>query len=337
MIFENVDLKPYNTFNINAKAKYFANVKSIPQLKEVITFANEKKLEHFILGEGSNILFTKDFDGIIIKNSIDGIDILEEDENTLLLKVGAGVVWDDLVAHAVKNNWGGIENLTLIPGTVGAAPVQNIGAYGVEVKDVLEKVDGIYRESGIEETIPKAECQFGYRDSLFKNRLKNKFIITYSYFRLNKNPEINLEYRALKKACEEKGSRCSSISEVRELIKEIRESKLPDPQQLGNAGSFFKNPVIDMEHFLKLQKEFPNIVSFPIDDKSVKVPAGWLIEQTGLKGKRVGNTGTHKDQALVVVNYGNATGDEILSFAKLVQEKVFEKFEIEIHPEVNII
>ncbi len=336
-ILENLSLLNYNTFHINVSAKYFTEVKSENDFQELVRekkFQNENKL---ILGGGSNILFTKNFDGIVVKNSFAGIYIVKEDENFVWVKAAAGEVWHQFVLWCIEKNLAGIENLSLIPGQVGAAPMQNIGAYGVEIKDVFNELEAIEISTGEKIKLNNAECEFGYRESVFKNKFKNRFLISSVTFRLNKKPKFNINYGDIKMTLDEMRVNELSIKAVSDAVIKIRSSKLPDPKVLGNAGSFFKNPVITSNEFEIAKSKYPLMPSYPQKDGTVKVPAGWLIEQCGWKGKVVGNTGSHKTQALVLVNYGGATGNEIYQLALDIQKSVRDKFGITIQPEVNLI
>ena len=329
-------LEKYNTFGIDVKAKLFVEINSVEDINELLRskeFINEPK---FILGGGSNLLFTKDYGGFICKISIPGIIVIEEDDQTVLIEAGAGVLWDDLVSYAIENNYGGIENLILIPGTVGAAPIQNIGAYGQELAKTFHSVNGVLVESGMTKIFIKDECKFGYRDSIFKNELKNKFIITSVRLVLNKNPKAHLIYQEVKIGIEDQNIINPTIKDVSLIITKIRRAKLPDPKELRNAGSFFKNPVIPLEMYKSISDTYPDLKCFPVNDDNVKIPAAWLIEKCGLKGKRKGNVGTYKNQPLVIVNYG-ATGKEVLDFATMIRESVDEMFNISLEFEVNII
>jgi UDP-N-acetylmuramate dehydrogenase len=290
-----------------------------------------------ILGGGSNILFSKNFRGLIIKISIPGIKILEENNSSVLIESGAGVIWNDLIQFCIKKNLGGIENLSLIPGTVGAAPMQNIGAYGTEIRETFHSLSGVYIDDGSSESFNNSECDFGYRNSIFKNKLKNKFIITYVRLKVNKHPVLNLSYGSVKSELEKLSLEEYSIKDVSKIISKIRLSKLPDPAKIGNAGSFFKNPEIPSKQFELLKISFPDIVGYRLNDEKIKVAAGWLIEKCGWKGKRRGNTGVHEKQALVIVNYGNATGKEIVELANDIKDSVKDKFGIELEEEVNIV
>lgn len=333
---KNHSLRPYNTFGIDVQSNEFVNVQSLEDVQSLI------KEEYFqnqplILGGGSNILFTKDYEGVVIKNDIKGIDIITEDDQTVTIAVKGGEVWHELVLHTVDQGWGGIENMSLIPGTVGAAPIQNIGAYGVEVKDVITEVIAINLSNGELETFNNEACQFGYRMSTFKSDLKGKYFIYEVRLQLSKQATVNVSYGAITSTLEKEGITQPSIKDVSNAVIAIRQSKLPDPAEIGNSGSFFKNPVIAKSHFEEVQAKFPEIVHYPVNDQEVKVPAGWLIEQCGWKGKVVGNTGCHKNQALVLVNYGNANGTEVHKLALAIQKSVKDKFTIDIYPEVNII
>ncbi len=336
-IKESLSLKKYNTFSIDVKAKYFAEVFTNNELKEVLSLDKYKSIPKFVLGGGSNILFTKDFEGLVIKISSSEIQIIKEDDGFAFVKASAGVIWHDLVFYCIARNFGGIENLSLIPGTVGAAPIQNIGAYGQELKGVFYSLKGIFIDSLKEKTFYKDECRFAYRNSIFKKELKNKFIITDVTLKLSKHPAINISYGTVEEELKKKNLNEITIKDVSEVICEIRKSKLPDPAEIGNAGSFFKNPEISKQKFEVLKIKFPGIIGYNTADDLVKVPAGWLVENAGLKGKKIGNTGTHPKQALVIVNYGNATGEEILHFKDFVKETIQEKYGILLEEEVNIV
>jgi UDP-N-acetylmuramate dehydrogenase len=333
-IKENFSLKEHNTLGIDVKARYFVRTHNLDELKYVL--GNHKEcFPFYIMGGGSNILFTKDFNGIIIQPDIKGINIIENDNKSCLVEVGAGVNWDDFVSWAVENKLGGIENLSLIPGSTGSSPIQNIGAYGVEVKDVIKKVNFLDLETLELTSLLNHECQFDYRNSIFKNHLKNRIIITSVVFRLHHSPVFNLSYGNLQEEINKIGK--PSLKSVRDAVINIRRSKLPDPKDVGNAGSFFKNPVLDITIIKDLKARYVAMPVFPVSDEWAKIPAGWLIEQCGWKGKRVGNAGVHDKQALVLVNYGNATGEEIRNLAMQVSDSVFSKFNIKLEPEVNII
>ncbi len=337
MIIENYSLRDLNTFGLDVKASYFVEIKSISDIKKLLELKSPENSKSLVLGLGSNILFTKDFDGLVIKNSLQEIEIEDERENEVFIKAGGGIIWDDLVNYCVENSYWGIENLSLIPGTVGAAPVQNIGAYGVELRDVFYSLNGIHLDDGKSQTFSKEESQFGYRSSLFKKELNNKFLITNIILRLSKRPAPRLNYRDLKKKFESREENKITLREIRNSVIEIRKNKLPDPVELGNAGSFFKNPIISNNELINLQKLFKEIVYFKIDNKHSKISAGWLIEKCGLKGFRKGNVGTYPKQALIIVNYGKATGKEIYEFSQKIQLKVKDKFGVLLEPEVNIL
>jgi UDP-N-acetylmuramate dehydrogenase len=335
-IQQNISLKPYNTFSIDRKARFFVAVQSLEDLNE-LTPLPEFGLSKMILGGGSNILLTKDFDGIVVKNSIKGIEVINEDDDNVWLKVNAGENWHELVMHCIENGWGGIENLSLIPGQAGAAPMQNIGAYGVELKDVFESLDAWHIERGQIETFNKEECRFGYRESVFKKEKKDKYIILSIVLRLSKKPGINTSYGVIEQVLKERGIENPGIREVSDAVISIRQSKLPDPAKIGNAGSFFKNPEVSKEVFLKVKSQFEDVPSYPIDENTVKIPAGWLIEKAGWKGRTFDNYGVHAHQALVLVNYGGADGNAIKQLAFDIKADIEFKFGIELTPEVNII
>ncbi len=338
LLQENKSLKLLNTFGINAFAKYFVEINTIDEAQAFFAerkFDPEKKL---ILGGGSNVLFTGNFDGIVIKNSINGIEKIQEDENHIWLKAHAGTEWHQLVLYAVENNWGGIENLSLIPGLCGAAPMQNIGAYGVELKDVFDSLEALNLETNQIQTFSHTDCEFGYRESIFKNRYKNKFLILSITLKLNKKPIYNISYGAIQTTLEYMGIMEPTIKSISDAVIQIRSSKLPNPAELGNAGSFFKNPEIPKYQYEKLQLQYPLLPSYKGSiPNHIKIPAGWLIEQCGWKGKVVGNTGSHKFQALVLVNYGNATGAEIYKLAQDIIASVKDKFGVVLSPEVNLV
>ena len=294
---------------------------------------NESKL---ILGGGSNILFTQSVKGIVLLNRLKGIEIFKEDDESIFVKVGAGEVWHQFVMWAVDKGFGGIENLSLIPGSVGAGPMQNIGAYGVELKDSFYELEAMNLSTLVIQKFSATDCKFGYRESVFKTELKNQFFITSVSFRLTKNPQLNTSYGAISQELAARGVVSPTVKDVSNAVISIRQSKLPDPEILGNSGSFFKNPEVTKEHFEKLQQQHPNVVAYPTSTGTMKLAAGWMIEQCGWKGKVVGNTGSHKDQALVLVNYGGATGSEVYQLALDIKKSVFEKFGVEINPEVNI-
>ena len=336
-VHENYSLKKYNTFGINASAKYFSIFSSSNELKELL---NEKVgTTHMILGGGSNILFTKDFNGFILKNEIPGIDLISENEEFVFIRAGAGVMCHSFVTFCVNNNFGGVENLSLIPGNVGASPMQNIGAYGVEIKDVFYELEAFHLKDRSTEKFAAQDCHFGYRDSVFKNKYKDQFAILSVTYRLKKNPDFNISYGAIAEELQKMKVEKLSIKAISDAVISIRTSKLPDPALIGNAGSFFKNPVLGKEK-LDLLKEVLKEGRFPFyknDEEGYKIPAGWLIEQCGWKGYRKGDAGCYSKQALVLVNYGNATGKEIYNLSEEIKISVREKFDIELEREVNIL
>ncbi len=333
---QNYPLQKFNTFGIRAHAKYFSKFFSPEKLQELL---DDKPAEtKLILGGGSNILFTKDFDGFVLKNEIPGIDVMEEDDEYVFVRAGAGVAWHSFVTFCVNNNFGGIENLSLIPGNVGASPMQNIGAYGVEIKDVFFGLEAFHIREKTVQAFSTADCNFGYRDSVFKNKYKNQFAILNVTYRLKKNPVFNITYGAVAHELEKMKIDKISIKAVSDAVISIRSAKLPDPALIGNAGSFFKNPVINKQKFDSF-KSSSNDVDFPfykIDERTYKIPAGWLIEQCGWKGFRKGDTGCYSKQALVLVNYGNATGKEIYDLSEEIKLSVKEKYDIDLEREVNI-
>jgi UDP-N-acetylmuramate dehydrogenase len=336
-ILPDISLLPYNTFHIEAKAKYFTEVRSIEDitaLQDERVFKENKKL---ILGGGSNMLLTKDYDGLVVKISMPGIELEREDLHHYYVKVNAGVVWHQFVLYCIDHGYAGIENLSLIPGLTGAAPMQNIGAYGVELKNVCIGVEAINIQTGEHVRFSASDCEFGYRESIFKHKYKDEFIITAVHFRLNKVPRFNVSYGDIKATLDEMKVFDLSIKAVSDAVVKIRSSKLPDPAVLGNAGSFFKNPTISFEKCKELLDKNPLMPNYPQGTGDVKIPAGWLIEQCGWKGKRVGNTGSHAKQALVLVNYGGATGHEVYKLAMDIKQSVMDKFGVDINPEVNLI
>ncbi len=335
-IEQNISLKPYNTFGIDVKAKHFVSVSNISDLKEILNLSNYPN--KLILGGGSNMLLTKDFDGLVIHLNIKGIDILSEDDNYVLVKANAGENWHEFVLWCINNDFGGVENMSLIPGNVGTAPIQNIGAYGVELKDTFVSCEAMSVENQTLKTFTKEACNFGYRNSIFKQTEKGKFIITSVTFKLTKqNHILHTNYGAITSQLEKLGIKTPTIQDVSKAVIAIRESKLPNPKDVGNSGSFFKNPVISVKLYNQLKDNFADIPCYPISDTEVKVPAGWLIEKAGFKGKRFGDYGVHKNQALVLVNYNNAKGEDILKLSKLIQKTVLRLFNISIEAEVNIL
>lgn len=335
-IQENISLKPFNTFGIAKKARFFTLADSLESLKQALTWAKSNHQNVLVLGGGSNILLISDFEGLVIKVELKGIQTVREDEDHIWVKVGAGEVWHDWVMYSIAQNWAGLENLSLIPGTVGASPMQNIGAYGVEIKEVFENLEALDRTSLRIKTFSSDDCGFGYRESVFKHQLKDQYVICSVTFKLKKSPVFKVEYGAIQDVLKEKGVEKLSLRSVSDAVISIRKSKLPDPAQIGNAGSFFKNPTINSDHFEKLKAQFPSLPGYP-SGEGVKVSAGWLIEQAGWKGKRIGDVGVHEKQALVLVNYGEGDGAAIQDLSKQVQESVKAKFGIELSPEVNFI
>ena len=335
-IQQNISLKPYNTFGIDAKAKYFVSVNSIDELKEVLK--SKEFPEKFILGGGSNMLLTKDIDALVIHLNIKGIEILSENNGTVLVKANAGENWHQFVLWCLKHDFGGIENLSLIPGNVGSAPIQNIGAYGIELKDVFISCEAIDLNTLELKTFTNKDCNFDYRESIFKQDVKGKYIITSVTLQLStKNHKLHTDYGAISNQLIKMKVENTTIQDVSNAVIAIRQSKLPDPKEIGNSGSFFKNPIVSTQHFNTLKAIFPDVPSYIVSEKEVKVPAGWLIEKAGFKGKTFGNYGVHKHQALVLVNYGGANGTDILKLAKLIQKTVNRIFNIDIETEVNII
>lgn len=337
-IEKNVSLKPYNTFGIEAKAAEMTKVSSIDDIEELIERRIFEK-NRLILGGGSNILLTKDFNGLVVKNELKGIELVSEDNNHVYVRSGAGEVWHNFVLWCISNNYAGIENLSLIPGNVGASPMQNIGAYGVEIKDTFYELEAVNLETGELKKFNNADCEFGYRESVFKNIYKDRFIITSVTYKLNKRPNFNTSYGAIEQELEKMGVKDLSIKAISDAVIAIRSSKLPDPKKIGNSGSFFKNPVIPNEQYEKLKTQFPNVSAYPAEPDMTKIAAGWLIEQAGWKGKTLGDGtyGVHKLQALVLVNYGGATGQQIYQLSQDIIDSVKEKFGVELHREVNIL
>lgn len=320
---------------MDVKAKLFAAFTSEETLDTLARSKAWQENDPFILGGGSNILFTKDVDTLVAMNSMKGIENRGGDDDYAYLRVGAGEVWHDFVLHCISNNLGGVENLSLIPGSVGAGPMQNIGAYGVELKDVFQELEAYHIKGRYFVKFRAHECNFGYRESVFKNKFRNEFVITRVTFRLNKKPKFNTSYGAIEKELERMGVQELSIKAISDAVINIRQSKLPDPKKIGNAGSFFKNPLVNAAQFEILKIKFPNIVSYP-SGEDYKLAAGWLIEQCGWKGYREGDAGVHKDQALVIVNYGHATGAQLYDLSQKVLESVQEKFGVTLEREVNI-
>ena len=334
MIQINKNLKEYNTFGISVKAEMFAVFSSIEELKQILSFRNNKKL--LVLGGGSNLLLTKDFDGLVIKNEIKRFEVIEETASEVIVESGAGENWHEFVLNCIDKGFGGIENLSLIPGSVGASPMQNIGAYGVEIKDVFESLSAYHIASGEIHYFDKTKCEFGYRESIFKNKVKGEYIILTVTFRLTKNPTINSSYGAINEQLKVMGIENPTIQELSAAVIAIRQSKLPDPKIIGNAGSFFKNPTVEIALLEQIQKNYPDIPNYPAVNGK-KLAAGWLIEKAGWKGRTFDNYGVHKLQALVLVNYGNCTGQEIFDLSSQIIQDVFDKFGVLLEREVNIL
>jgi len=335
-IQENVSLKNFNTFGIDVFAKYFVEISHADELRELFSDPQWLQNERLVLGGGSNMLFKKDFDGLVIRMNIRGIDH-RISHNEVVVVAGAGEVWNDLVNYCVAHEYAGLENLSLIPGSVGASPIQNIGAYGVELQDVFLTCNAFEIASGTFKTFTKEDCRFGYRDSVFKAEIKGQYIIVSVKFHLSLLPDTKLHYGAIKDELAKRQITSPTIKDVSEVVSYIRVSKLPDPSTIGNAGSFFKNPVIPIDEFKAIQSYFPEIVNYPAGDGEIKLAAGWMIEQCGWKGKVVGNTGTWKNQALVLVNHGGATGEEVYSLSSQIIDSVYSKFGVTLEREVNII
>ncbi len=335
IIQKNISLKSFNTFGIDVCAKHFLSVNNIADLKKVLK--SQIYPDKFILGGGSNMLLTKDIEKLVLHINLKGIEVISKTDTSVFVKANAGENWHEFVIWCIEQNFGGIENLSLIPGNVGTAPIQNIGAYGVELKDVFESCEALHIASGEIKTFTKEDCQFDYRNSVFKNELKGQYIILNVAFKLTtQNHTIKTSYGAISNELENQNITKPTIKDVSNAVIAIRSSKLPDPKEIGNSGSFFKNPIISVTQFEKLKHNFPDIPSYTISNELVKVPAGWLIEHAGFKGKTFGDYGVHKNQALVLVNYGNANGGDILNLSKLIQLTIKRIFDINLEAEVNI-
>ncbi|MCR5889764.1 UDP-N-acetylmuramate dehydrogenase [Hymenobacter sp. J193] len=333
----NVSLRPYNTFGLEVKARWLARFRSVEELRALLALPEVQQAQKLVLGGGSNLLFTRDFDGVVLKNEIGGLDIVQQDEETALVRAGAGESWHGLVQYTLEQELSGIENLSLIPGTVGAAPLQNIGAYGAELKDTFDHLEAVEITSGQLRTFTHAECGFGYRESVFKGPLKNRFIVTGVVLRLRRRHQANVSYGAIRTTLDDMGIGPEPTPrEVSEAVVSIRRSKLPDPTQIGNAGSFFKNPELSQQKYDELKAQYADLPGYAVPG-GVKVPAAWLIEQCGWKGRRLGAHGVHDRQALVLVNHGGAQGEDIRDLAFEIIASVREKFGVELHPEVNIL
>jgi len=335
MISNKQDLKPYNTFGISVSAAHFAVFSSIEELKYAIRqFPNEELL---ILGGGSNVLFTKDFNGLVLRNEIKGFEITDRTMDSVIVKAGAGEVWHEFVLKCIDEGLAGLENLSLIPGSVGASPMQNIGAYGVEIKDVFHSLEAYHLSSGEIHTFDAKNCEFGYRESVFKRKLKGQYVILSVSFKLSSNPNLNTSYGAIESELKNKGIETPTIKDISNAVIAIRSSKLPNPKEIGNAGSFFKNPVVDEVVVTEILKTYPDAPNYPAEPGKRKLAAGWLIEQAGWKGKTIENYGVHKLQALVLVNYGGATGQQIWDLSSAIIASIEAKFGVTLEREVNIL
>lgn len=332
----NCSLLPYNTFGMDVKASRFVEYASVEELRGLWNAEREAVARALHIGGGSNLLFASDYEGLILHSAIKGYTVVKETEEEVEVRVGAGEVWDDFVAYTVANGWYGAENLSLIPGEVGASAVQNIGAYGVEAKDLIVSVDTFGLETGEERRFMREECRYAYRESVFKQELKGKYAVTFVTYRLKKHPVFHLEYGNIHAELEKQGCQVD-LENVRRIIIAIRQAKLPDPKVLGNAGSFFMNPVVPKMQFEALLAQYPDMPHYPVDEAHVKIPAGWMIDRCGWKGKRVGHAGVHEKQALVLVNCGGATGKEVMHLAEEIVASVRERFGVTIRPEVNYI
>jgi UDP-N-acetylmuramate dehydrogenase len=338
---KNISLLPYNTFGVDVNASHLFYLQGPEDLPEILDYPGFQEMSDnmnklLVLGQGSNILFTADFKGVVIKNEIKGINIIEQDESSVVIEAGSGVNWNDLVDYCISRGWSGIENLSLIPGTAGAAPVQNIGAYGAEAADVILRVNAFHMERRKWLSLDNSECEFGYRDSIFKRKLKNKVVICSVVFRLSKKPELRLDYGGIREEMANRRITDPTVRDISEIVAAIRRSKLPDPAELGNAGSFFKNPLISEFEFQHLFRSHP-LIRFYKQGDLYKISAGWLIEQAGWKGRRINDTGCYDRQSLIIVNYGRATGEEILSFSEKISKSVYAMFGITLEREVNVI
>jgi UDP-N-acetylmuramate dehydrogenase len=336
-ILQNFSLKQYNSFGIDADAQYFASFSNVDEAQQLLSDKQFSSTPKFILGGGSNILLTKNIKGLVLKNELKGIELIKEDKRHVYIKAAAGENWHNFVLHCIQHNYAGLENLSLIPGNVGASPMQNIGAYGAELKDVFESLEALNRNSNRIIEFTANDCSFGYRESVFKRKYKDQFIILNVIFRLNKVPVFNTSYGAIEQELERMNVKELSIKAISQAVINIRTSKLPDPKEIGNAGSFFKNPTIALKAYEQLQHSYFNMPHYVVDEDHVKIPAAWLIEQCGWKGYRDGAAGVHPKQPLVLVNYGNATGKEIYDLSEKILQSVKQKFGIELEREVNIV
>ena len=336
-IIKNKSLANLNTFRIDVNAKYFSSINSIQELQSLCEHSIYSENELFILGGGSNILLTKDVDSLVIKNDIKGIEVLKDDDDTVEIMAGGGENWHEFVMFCVARGYGGIENLSLIPGNIGAAPMQNIGAYGVEIKDTFKYLNAFHIQSGEIHQFNNNDCQFGYRESIFKNKFKGEYIILNIVLKLSKKPRVNSSYGDIEKKLTEWDINNPSIKDISDAVISIRESKLPNPTKIGNSGSFFKNPIINSEQFKTLLDKYPNVVYYKMDNDLFKIAAGWLIDNAGWKGKTFNNYGIHKKQALVLVNYGGARGSDINDLSEKIIDDIHEKYNIKLEKEVNIL
>lgn len=337
LLHHNISLQPYNTFGLDVNGQYVAIITHLDDIEEVYANHRLRPMPKLVLGGGSNVLFTGNQRKVFLKMEIDGIDVVEEGRDDVIVEVGAGVVWHQFVLWCLENDLGGVENLSLIPGTVGAAPIQNIGAYGVEFKKIFHSLDTVEGKTGETKTFLAEECEFGYRYSVFKGKFKGKYIITRVRMRLSKKPSFNIAYGNLKLTLDQMGVEELSARAISEAVIHIRQTKLPDPLDIGNAGSFFKNPMVERPLLEALQEIYPDLPFFEVDDSWSKIPAAWLIEKCGWKGKRRGDIGVHEQQPLVLVNYGGGSGKEIVKLSKDIQKSVSSTFGIDLSPEVNIV
>ena len=333
---KNVDLLPHNTFGISAIAREFARIDQTEHVQEALEYVRQSKNNHLVLGGGSNILFTQDVDAIVLQNRLFGIELDKEDDMHVYLRVAAGENWHNFVLHCIRNKWAGVENLSLIPGCVGASPMQNIGAYGVEMSSILDYVEAVNIHTSEKHTFSLNDCELGYRESIFKRKEKGNWFITHVGFKLNKRPVFHIEYGAIADELDKMEIDTLSIKHISQAVIAIRSSKLPDPKVLGNAGSFFKNPTVDLSVLRAIQAHDEKIPFYPVNENTVKIPAGYMIEHAGWKGKRVGNCGVHEKQALVLVNYGGATGKEIFTLSGDIMTDVNNKYGIELEREVHV-
>ncbi|MFL2582638.1 MAG: UDP-N-acetylmuramate dehydrogenase [Flavobacteriales bacterium] len=336
MIESDVSLKNFNTFGIDVSSKLFSQAENEDHVRNVIQSTEFMRNSSLILGGGSNLLFTKNFDGIVLRNHIQGIEVIEETKEYVLVKVGGGVVWHDFVLHCIKKGWHGVENLSLIPGNVGASPMQNIGAYGVEIKKVFHELEAIHLQTGEIHYFNNSACEFGYRESVFKNKLKGQYLISRVIYKLSKKGNYTISYGAIEKQLESMGVQELSAKSISDAVIAIRQSKLPDPKKIGNSGSFFKNPIVDKSTYHMVKSNFPDVVAYSAGKGFMKLAAGWLIEKAGWKGKTFDNYGVHKHQALVLVNYGGASGKEIYDLSAEILDSIKEKFGVQLEREVNI-